>query len=134
MHGMGSGLIQALQSLYRGSSACDRINTLTGLTSARVSDRAWVWTKDGRAVKCFLYADDQVILAPSTCGLQDIENKVNDSVKKRESWVWQKKNENRINVMEMRSLRNICGVSRKDTRRNSDVRERCGLKEDLVTK
>ncbi|GBP70680.1 hypothetical protein EVAR_88855_1 [Eumeta japonica] len=34
----------------------------------------------------------------------------------------------------MRSLRSMCGVSRKDRCRNSDVRERCGLKEDVVTR
>ncbi|GBP21120.1 hypothetical protein EVAR_11151_1 [Eumeta japonica] len=40
------------------------------------------------------------------------------------SWVWHKKNKSRINAKEMRSLRSICGVSRKDGCRNSDVRER----------
>ncbi|GBP46324.1 hypothetical protein EVAR_39701_1 [Eumeta japonica] len=34
----------------------------------------------------------------------------------------------------MRSLHNMSGVSRKDRRRNSDVREQCGLKEDVVTR
>ncbi|GBP29758.1 hypothetical protein EVAR_94598_1 [Eumeta japonica] len=33
----------------------------------------------------------------------------------------------------MRSLRSMCGVSRKDRCRDSDVRERCGVKEDVVT-
>ncbi|GBP03576.1 hypothetical protein EVAR_101885_1 [Eumeta japonica] len=28
----------------------------------------------------------------------------------------------------------VCGLSRKDRCRNSDVRERCGLKEDVVTR
>ncbi|GBP56939.1 hypothetical protein EVAR_33996_1 [Eumeta japonica] len=28
----------------------------------------------------------------------------------------------------------MCGVSRKDRCRNSDIRKRCGLKEDVVTK
>ncbi|GBP73886.1 hypothetical protein EVAR_82715_1 [Eumeta japonica] len=41
-----------------------------------------------------------------------------------ESWVWQTNNESRINAVEMRSLRSMCGVSRKDICRNSDVRER----------
>ncbi|GBP43316.1 hypothetical protein EVAR_31200_1 [Eumeta japonica] len=49
------------------------------------------------------------------------------------SWVWQKKNESRINAVEVRSLCGVCGVSRKDRCRNSDVRERCGLKKDVVT-
>ncbi|GBP13558.1 hypothetical protein EVAR_6905_1 [Eumeta japonica] len=36
-----------------------------------------------QSVKCLLYADDQVILAPSACGLQEMVNKMNDSVKKK---------------------------------------------------
>ncbi|GBP54495.1 Outer dense fiber protein 3-like protein 2 [Eumeta japonica] len=51
-----------------------------------------------------------------------------------ECWVWQKKNESRINAVEMRSLRSRYGVSRKDRCRNSDVTERCGLKEHVVTR
>ncbi|GBP29755.1 hypothetical protein EVAR_94595_1 [Eumeta japonica] len=35
--------------------------------------------------------------------------------------------------MEMRLLRSMCEVSREDRCRNSDVRERCSLKEDVVT-
>ncbi|GBP06466.1 hypothetical protein EVAR_4599_1 [Eumeta japonica] len=50
-----------------------------------------------------------------------------------ESWVWKKKNESRINAVDMRSLRSMCGVSQKERCRYSDVRERCGLKEDVVT-
>ncbi|GBP67906.1 hypothetical protein EVAR_38374_1 [Eumeta japonica] len=50
----------------------------------------------------------------------------------RESWVWQKKNESRINVVEMRSLRRMYGVFWKDRYRNSIVKERCGLQEDVV--
>ncbi|GBP58218.1 hypothetical protein EVAR_87796_1 [Eumeta japonica] len=46
------------------------------------------------------------------------------------SWVWQKKNESRINAVATGFL---CEVSRKDRCRNSDVRERHGLKEDLKT-
>ncbi|GBP35389.1 hypothetical protein EVAR_20762_1 [Eumeta japonica] len=34
----------------------------------------------------------------------------------------------------MRSLRGMSGVSRKDRCRNSDARERCGLKEDVVSR
>ncbi|GBP64102.1 hypothetical protein EVAR_51102_1 [Eumeta japonica] len=34
----------------------------------------------------------------------------------------------------MRSLRSMCGVYWKDRCRNSDVTERCGLKEDVVTR
>ncbi|GBP06012.1 hypothetical protein EVAR_3262_1 [Eumeta japonica] len=54
------------------------------------------------------------------------------------SWVWQKKNDSRINSVEMRSLRmsvrSMCGVSQKDRFRNSNVIERCGLKENVVTR
>ncbi|GBP61038.1 hypothetical protein EVAR_51170_1 [Eumeta japonica] len=34
----------------------------------------------------------------------------------------------------MRSLRSMCGVSRKDRFRNSDVGDGCSLKEDVVTR
>ncbi|GBP44325.1 hypothetical protein EVAR_31218_1 [Eumeta japonica] len=49
-----------------------------------------------------------------------------------ESWVWQKKNDSRFNEVEIESLRNICGLFRKDICRNSDIRERCGLKKDVA--
>ncbi|GBP81895.1 Segmentation polarity homeobox protein engrailed [Eumeta japonica] len=39
-----------------------------------------------------------------------------------------------LNAVEIRSLRRMCVVSRKDRCRNSDVSERCGLKEDVVTR
>ncbi|GBP34274.1 hypothetical protein EVAR_13413_1 [Eumeta japonica] len=51
-----------------------------------------------------------------------------------DSWVWQKKNESTSNTVEIRSLYSMCGVSRKFRCRNSDVIERCGLKEDPVTR
>ncbi|GBP42564.1 hypothetical protein EVAR_82014_1 [Eumeta japonica] len=38
---------------------------------------------DEMFVKCLLYADDQVIPVSSACGLQEMVNKMNDSVKKR---------------------------------------------------
>ncbi|GBP52205.1 hypothetical protein EVAR_87590_1 [Eumeta japonica] len=140
---------------------------------------------------CFLYADDQIILAPSPCGLQDGEKveqvkefvylgslftndgKHDRNIKRRvnagnkmngallaimnsksillqarltnhngvliltlmsgiESCVWWKKNESGINAVEMRSLRNMCGVFQKGRCRNSAARERCGLKEDVM--
>ncbi|GBP77571.1 hypothetical protein EVAR_57249_1 [Eumeta japonica] len=49
-----------------------------------------------------------------------------------ENPVWWKKNENRINVLEMRFLSNMCGMSQEDRYRNSDVRESYGLKKDVV--
>ncbi|GBP00639.1 hypothetical protein EVAR_76911_1 [Eumeta japonica] len=165
---------------------------------------------DELSVKCVLYSDGQIIFAPSACGLQEMVNKMNDSVKKMgmkvnvgktrvmvfekgeskierdvliegekveqesecgkqtnralfaimtsksvsrqarlavhsgvliptlmygsESWIWQKKSEIKINRVEMRSLRSMCGVSRKDRCRNSDIRDWYGLKEDVVTR
>ncbi|GBP63657.1 hypothetical protein EVAR_47996_1 [Eumeta japonica] len=38
---------------------------------------------DELSVKCVLYAGNQAILARSACGLQEIDNKINDYVKKR---------------------------------------------------
>ncbi|GBP41788.1 Collagenase [Eumeta japonica] len=40
----------------------------------------------------------------------------------------------RTSDLEMRSLCSMCGVARRDRRRNSDVRQRCDLKEDVVTR
>ncbi|GBP28992.1 hypothetical protein EVAR_83892_1 [Eumeta japonica] len=51
-----------------------------------------------------------------------------------EIWVWQKKYESRSNLVEMQLLPSMCGVSRKDRCRNSDVRERCGLRKDVVSR
>ena len=51
-----------------------------------------------------------------------------------ECWVWQKKNESRIWAVEMRALRSMCGVSIVDRVRNEVIRERCGMKEDVVTR
>ncbi|GBP49569.1 hypothetical protein EVAR_45634_1 [Eumeta japonica] len=52
-------------------------------------------------VKSLLYADDRVILAPSAGELQEMVTKMNDSVKK------EKKNESRINAVEMQSVRSM---------------------------
>ncbi|GBP70440.1 hypothetical protein EVAR_41585_1 [Eumeta japonica] len=38
---------------------------------------------DELSVKHLLYAEDQLILASAACGLQEMVNKMNDSVKKR---------------------------------------------------
>ncbi|CAH1645106.1 unnamed protein product [Spodoptera littoralis] len=51
-----------------------------------------------------------------------------------ESWVWQKKHESRINAVEMRALRSMCGLKLSDRVKNSVIRERCGLKDDVVTR
>ena len=45
-----------------------------------------------------------------------------------------KRHESRINAVEMRSLRSMCGVTLNDRVRNEVIRERCGLQEDVVTK
>ncbi|GBP00100.1 hypothetical protein EVAR_74396_1 [Eumeta japonica] len=62
------------------------------------------------SIKCLLYADDQVILALSAGELQKIVNKMNDSVKKRDTKVnvikTKRKHENRISTVEVRSLCN----------------------------
>ncbi|KAI5640894.1 reverse transcriptase (RNA-dependent DNA polymerase) domain-containing protein [Phthorimaea operculella] len=50
-----------------------------------------------------------------------------------ESWVWQKKHESRINAVEMRALRSMIGVKLSDRIKNRVIRERCGIKEDVVT-
>ncbi|GBP29894.1 hypothetical protein EVAR_18374_1 [Eumeta japonica] len=94
--------------------------------------------KDELSVNCLLYAGDQVILTPSACGFQEMVNRMNDSVKKR----GMKVNFRKTKVMvfqrsksktECDILIEVCvGVSRKDRHRNSDVSERCGLKEDVV--
>ncbi|GBP58631.1 hypothetical protein EVAR_38870_1 [Eumeta japonica] len=39
---------------------------------------------DELSLKCLLYADDQIIVAASAYGLQEMVNKMNDSVKKRD--------------------------------------------------
>lgn len=51
-----------------------------------------------------------------------------------ESWVWKKRQESRINAVEMRSLRSMIGVKLRDRVRNVEVRERCGVKVDIVTR
>ncbi|GBP40479.1 hypothetical protein EVAR_30537_1 [Eumeta japonica] len=48
------------------------------------------------------------------------------------SWTWQRKYENSINAVEIRTLHTMCGVSVKDRCENSNTRERYGLKENVV--
>ncbi|GBP86329.1 hypothetical protein EVAR_52725_1 [Eumeta japonica] len=84
VHGVSSGLVQALQFLYRGFSVCVKINgadpdcCLYDLKEYECGMRT-----DEQSVKCFVYADDQVIIAPSACGLQEMVNTMNDYVEKR---------------------------------------------------
>ncbi|GBP68805.1 Retrovirus-related Pol polyprotein from type-2 retrotransposable element R2DM; Endonuclease [Eumeta japonica] len=102
------GLIEALQSLYRGSSACVRkngayIDWFDIGRSVRQGCIASSWLfnlfmdsylydlkeyecrlrMDELSVKYLVYTDDQVMLAVSACGLQEMVNKINDSVKKK---------------------------------------------------
>ncbi|GBP40273.1 Transposon TX1 uncharacterized 149 kDa protein [Eumeta japonica] len=97
MYGVNSGLIQALQ--YRGSSACVRINGTNNVwfdmrRVVRQGCVASLWLfnlfmdsflhdlkeyecrlrMDELSVKCLLYANEQVVLAPSACGLQEMES------------------------------------------------------------
>ncbi|XP_063537021.1 uncharacterized protein LOC134746536 [Cydia strobilella] len=51
-----------------------------------------------------------------------------------ESWVWQKRHQSQVNAVEMRALKSVCGVRLQDRIRNSVIREKCGLSEDVVTK
>ncbi|GBP45767.1 LINE-1 retrotransposable element ORF2 protein [Eumeta japonica] len=100
--------MQALRYLYRGSSACVRINGAyidwfdirRGVRQGCVAS-PWLFNlsmdsclydfkeckcglrKDELSVKCLLYAYDQVILAPLQCGLQEMVININDSVKTR---------------------------------------------------
>ncbi|GBP40274.1 hypothetical protein EVAR_83964_1 [Eumeta japonica] len=105
-------------------------------------------------VKCLLYADDEVILAPSVCGLQDMVTKMNDSVKKRSMkeekvqlnaiciyvYIYTDCNslkqvkEFKYDAVEVRSLHDMSGVSLKDKCKKSIVREQCGLKIDAGAK
>ncbi|GBP72117.1 hypothetical protein EVAR_55160_1 [Eumeta japonica] len=102
------------------------------------------------SVKCLLCAVDQVILASSTCELQEMETKMNIAIKKRDM----KSPVSTLMVVKTRYGRSkkkvglmrwkcdifvVCveclekiGIGK--TGRNGDVRERCGLKKDVVTK
>ena len=46
----------------------------------------------------------------------------------------QKKHESKINAVEMRALRSMCGVKLTDRVRNNVIRDKCGLKDDIMTK
>ncbi|GBP79515.1 5-oxoprolinase [Eumeta japonica] len=65
---------------------------------------------DELSLKCLLYADDHVILAP-LCQIQEMITNMNDSFEKR-----------------------ACVESWKDRCRNSDIRAQCCLKKEVVTR
>ncbi|CAK1578219.1 unnamed protein product [Parnassius mnemosyne] len=46
----------------------------------------------------------------------------------------QKKHKSKLNAVEMRSLRKMCGVTMADRKRNEEIRNMAGLKDDLITK
>ncbi|GBP66749.1 hypothetical protein EVAR_28616_1 [Eumeta japonica] len=105
-------------------------------------------------VKCLLYAYEQVILAPSACSLQEMVNEMNDSVKKKSMKADFGKT--KVKVFERGERLTECDTTtkvrpkvqcsrdaiaakyvwsaRKDRCRNIDIREQCGLKEDVVTR
>ncbi|GBP28598.1 hypothetical protein EVAR_85797_1 [Eumeta japonica] len=108
MHEVSSGLIQALKSLYKGSGAYVKTNKAytdwfdisRGVRQGCVAlpQLFYIFVDgclhnfkiyeyglrlDKLSVKYILYADEQVILVPSACGLQEIVTEMNDSVKKR---------------------------------------------------
>ncbi|GBP61918.1 hypothetical protein EVAR_41733_1 [Eumeta japonica] len=89
MHDVSSGLLQALQFLYRSSSACVRINgpytdwfDISRSVRQRCEASPWLFNlfmfsflydlkeyeyglrMDELSVKCLLYANNQVMLAP----------------------------------------------------------------------
>ena len=49
-----------------------------------------------------------------------------------ETWVLQKKNERKMNAVEMRSLRRICGVSLADRIRNEEIHKMANTSEDVT--
>ena len=51
-----------------------------------------------------------------------------------ESWVWKSAHESRINAVEMRALRKICGVTLADRVENKAIRQRAGVKESVGVK
>ncbi|GBP05451.1 hypothetical protein EVAR_2978_1 [Eumeta japonica] len=100
---------------------------------------------DELSVKCLVYADDHVTLGPSACGLQEMVTKMNDSVKKRDMKV--NVGKTKVMVFERDESTTECDILiegekveqyawriSEDRCRNSDVRERCDLKEDVVTR
>ncbi|GBP38275.1 hypothetical protein EVAR_29219_1 [Eumeta japonica] len=74
------------------------------------------------------------VVSEKKAWLDLLSTKANHSARKNILKDKLKDAEKEKNAVEMRSLRSICGVSRKDRRKNSDLRERCGLKEDVVTR
>ena len=51
-----------------------------------------------------------------------------------EAWVCQKKHESKVNAVEMRSLRKLCGVTLADQIRNEEIRRMAGFKESVIIK
>ena len=51
-----------------------------------------------------------------------------------ESWIMQKKDESKLNAVEMRSLRNICRKSLRDRIKNEDIRRECDVEESVIVK
>ena len=51
-----------------------------------------------------------------------------------ETWILQKKNERKMNAVEMRSVRRICGVSLADRIHNEEVHRMAGTSEDVTVR
>lgn len=51
-----------------------------------------------------------------------------------EAWNWQRKNENRPNAVEMRSLRSICSATKNDRMKNVEIRNECKAEVSVMRK
>ncbi|CAG5002623.1 unnamed protein product [Parnassius apollo] len=132
-YGLSAGLIQALRSLYRNSSACVRINGVysdwfgirKGVSQGCVAS-PWLFNlfmdsclqtlKDEECglrmgeltVKCLLYADDQVIFASSAAELQMMVTSMNWALKERGIKVNASKT--KVMVFEREESKTVCEI------------------------
>ena len=56
------------------------------------------------------------------------------SLRLSKTWALQKKNKRKMNAVEMRSLRRICGVSVADRIHNEEIHRRAGTSEDVTVR
>ncbi|CAK1597415.1 unnamed protein product [Parnassius mnemosyne] len=131
--GLTAGLIQALKSLYRDSSACVRINGAysdwfdihKGVRQGCVAS-PWLFNlfmdsclenfkveecglRMGElTVKCLLYADDQVILASSAAELQIMVTLMNRTLKEKGMKV--NRSKTKVMVFEREESKTICEI------------------------
>ncbi|GBP00555.1 Leucine-zipper-like transcriptional regulator 1 [Eumeta japonica] len=76
-----SNVLAALHAAHHANLACIKEHCLSCLYDLKEYDCGFKMNE--LSVKYLLYANDQVILSPSACGLLEIINKMNDSVKER---------------------------------------------------